>query len=339
MQFSTDNKGIFRIGAVDCDDQPKICEKEKVNSYPTFKVYPPFPAPVFDVEVNDKFETKMLRNKAGRFINDRSIEITHSNHKAFVNEDIATPKVILFSNAKKGTPFIYKALSAQLEKTMQFGLIRDSEDGLAKQYKVKNYPALFVIKDGKPIRYEEKEFTFTKIFEFINVYSQIFVDPTSKENDVPKTSSASKPWLITPVPQLTSDSGNDVCLQKGGVLCIVLVAKDANSIDQNILEQISSLGEEMESKISRGISFNFMWLDSSADKDFADVFAIEGDLPRVVVLNPGKRKRFLVHEGVISKEGVQTTLDKILGGDARFKNIKGNKLPDLVSVYPKETKE
>jgi len=27
-------------------------------------------------------------------------------------------------------------------------------------------------------------------------------------------------------------------------------------------------------------------------------------------------------------------LDKILGGDARFKNIKGNKLPELVSDYP-----
>lgn len=54
-----------------------------------------------------------------------------------------------------------------------------------------------------------------------------------------------------------------------------------------------------------------------------------------MVLNPGKRKRFLLHEGEIDADGIQKTLDKILGGDARFKAIKGNKLPALVSEYPK----
>jgi hypothetical protein len=43
----------------------------------------------------------------------------------------------------------------------------------------------------------------------------------------------------------------------------------------------------------------------------------------------------LVHEGEIDAEGIEKTLDKILGGDARFKAIKGNKLPALVSEYPK----
>lgn len=56
--------------------------------------------------------------------------------------------------------------------------------------------------------------------------------------------------------------------------------------------------------------------------------------PQLIVLNPGKRKRFLVHNGDLSAEAIEKTLDTILGGDARFKNIKGNKLPDLVSDYP-----
>lgn len=113
--FGTDNKGIFRIGAVDCDTQAQICDKEKVTAFPSFKVYPPFPAPVFDAPVGDKVDGKKLRAAAGRYISDRSIEITNNNHKTFVSEDIATPKVILFTNAKKGTPFIFKALSNQFE--------------------------------------------------------------------------------------------------------------------------------------------------------------------------------------------------------------------------------
>lgn len=39
-------------------------------------------------------------------------------------------------------------------------------------------------------------------------------------------------------------------------------------------------------------------------------------------MNPGKRKRFLVHDGDITSDGLTYTLDKILGGDARFKRIK-----------------
>lgn len=69
-----------------------------------------------------------------------------------------------------------------LQKTLQFGLIRDTENSLATQYKVKKYPALFVIKDGKPIKYDNPEFNYNSIFEFINVYSQVFIDPTQKEN-------------------------------------------------------------------------------------------------------------------------------------------------------------
>ena len=39
---------------------------------------------------------------AGRFYEDKSIEITSNNHKTFIEEDPGTPKVLLF---------LYKALS------------------------------------------------------------------------------------------------------------------------------------------------------------------------------------------------------------------------------------
>ena len=60
----------------------------------------------------------------------------------------------------------------------------------------------------------------------------------------------------------------------------------------------------------------------------------ENSLPKVVVMNPGKRKRFLIHEKAITESDLSETLDKILGGDARFTNIKGNKLAELITQYP-----
>ena len=63
----------------------------------------------------------------------------------------------------------------------------------------------------------------------------------------------------------------------------------------------------------------------------------DGDTyPRLVILNPGKRKRFLVHDGEISESSIEKTLDKILAGDAKFKAIKGNALPALKSAYQQE---
>lgn len=57
-------------------------------------------------------------------------------------------------------------------------------------------------------------------------------------------------------------------------------------------------------------------------------------MPKVVILNPGKRKRFLVHEKDINESEISATLDRILGGDAKFTNVKGNQLPELVTKYP-----
>ena len=143
----------------------------------------------------------------------------------------------MFTNAKKGTPFIYKALSQHFEKTLQFGLIREGDDALAKKYNVKKFPALYVIKaESKPLRFDGKEFTYNSIFEFINVHSQIFVDPTAKENEAPKQSNASKPWMIPHVPQMTKDSGNDICLKKDGALCVIYVVKDRSSLDESKLD-------------------------------------------------------------------------------------------------------
>lgn len=48
-KFAEENLGIFKIGAVDCDSQAKICEKEKITSFPTVRIYPQFPAPTIDM--------------------------------------------------------------------------------------------------------------------------------------------------------------------------------------------------------------------------------------------------------------------------------------------------
>ena len=135
---------------------------------------------------------------------------------------------------------------------------------------------------------------------------------------------------------MTKDSGNDICLKKDGALCIIMVVKDKASIDQAHIDQLHAVNQAFTSKISRGIQFFFSYIDASAEPEFSSVLAGPDQsevYPRLIVLNPGKRKRILAHDGDISEKSITKTLDKILAGDAKFKVIKGNKLPDLVSEY------
>ena len=39
-KFATENKGIFRIGSVDCSEFTKICDKEGIKDFPTIRLYP-----------------------------------------------------------------------------------------------------------------------------------------------------------------------------------------------------------------------------------------------------------------------------------------------------------
>ena len=173
-------------------------------------------------------------------------------------------------------------------------MIRDSESGLAGKYKVKSYPSLFLIKnkEAKAQKYEGTDFSYQAIFDFINIYSETFVFKDTNEEEV--KSAASKPWLSDRVPRLSGDSANDVCLKKDGALCVIYVAKNAGEKNEGHLDTLHRAGQTFASKISRGINFLFMWLDTEKDPNFAAMFKTE-ELPAVVILNPGKRKRYLVH--------------------------------------------
>jgi len=50
-----------------------------------------------------------------------------------------------------------------------------------------------------------------------------------------------------------------------------------------------------------------MWLNGAIEKDWAKIFNYNGS-DSVVVLNPGKRKRFTPHEGPNTKDAISITL-------------------------------
>jgi hypothetical protein len=168
------------------------------------------------------------------------------------------------------------------------------------------------------------------LFDFINVYSETFV--FGGDEGMPQESAATKAWLNEALPPMTVDSGNDVCFMKDGTLCVLYVLDSFNNFDEKVYNELMHLKENFTNAVTRGIRFTFAKLDASAEPEFAGVFGIE-QYPQIVILNAGKRKRFIIHEGEITSANLQKGLETILDGDGKFKKIAGNTLPSLVSRH------
>lgn len=88
---------------------------------------------------------------------------------------------------------VYKGLSVSFEKKLNFGIVRSTDTIVVDNYQIKSFPAVIVLKSGekKPHFYKGKEFNFNDIFEFLNVYSEVFVPGGGSSLD----SSATKQWM------------------------------------------------------------------------------------------------------------------------------------------------
>merc|ERR1712228_739663 len=102
-------------------------------------------------------------------------------------------------------------------------------------------------------------------------------------------------------------------------------------------DMLSGLSKKFTSQLSdRGAKMKFMWMNIAVESAFKTLFA-PAQLPSALVFNPHKRLRFTMldhgddNEVKGDAQGIGNLLDKVLGGDARFKMVPGQKLPAWAS--------
>jgi thiol-disulfide isomerase/thioredoxin len=164
----------------------------------------------------------------------------------------------LFTN-KKGIPLIYKALSYNFEETLFFGLVREAETAIAKKYKVNDFPTILLFKtgDAKPKKFEGK-LEYMEIFNFINIYSEVFDFGEAKESST--VSAAAKPWMSEPLPELHYKSSDDLCFKKEAV-CVIFITH--TTPDEGIITGLKEVAQGFSSQLdNRGVHFSFMWVNS-----------------------------------------------------------------------------
>ena len=112
IELDKEYSGMFKLAGLNCKKYKDLCSKEGVTEYPTYKIYPPLPAPPMKYE--GKIEPKNIISYLGRFVQNKAQELNNNNFDDFINSKSNIPKVLLFTN-KKNVPLIFKRLSVQFD--------------------------------------------------------------------------------------------------------------------------------------------------------------------------------------------------------------------------------
>merc|ERR1719343_645976 len=325
---------MIKIAAMSCTEFDSFCQKQNVEQTPSVMVYPTNPIPAFKYE--GKLEAKAISAKVTRFITDMSTKLTQENVDAFVTTDATKPKVILFSN-KKTVPTIWKALSSEtvFKRTVKFGFVTEEDADLVARFKVKKFPAVLMQRGAKAeIKEEYKgEMKFLALKDWVNLHSESGMGDKVQGAGGGKEEESieeAKPWLVQDIPELTAKSHKDVCF-KGEGLCVIYLKDGELTLAET--DMLKGLEKKFTSQLSdRGAKLRYMWMNLAIESAYKDLFN-PVMLPSAVVFNPHKRLRFTALDHGEDNEikgdvqSLEKLLDKVLGGDARFKMVPGQKMP------------
>ncbi|CEM25166.1 unnamed protein product [Vitrella brassicaformis CCMP3155] len=324
-ELAKELKGMIKIAAVDCDDWPVLCKDSNVDKHPTVVVYPPNPIPAYPY--TGSLTKKDLAGHLTRHIPSNVVVIEPAKMDEFLTTHIAVPKVLLFSNKQK-PPVLFNALSNEFKDKLDFGFISQEHTELVKKFKVTTFPKLLVKRVDKKDEHYKGDMKFTPMFEWLNVFSETFVKGGGFADHGPAGEAGAaggadaKPWLVQSIPELTKASQHDVCFKQKGLCVIYLKRGDTLAADEE--KMLEDLKAKFVSHLAdRGVTFYWMWMNMDVEKEFHTLFEVE-KYPSVVVFNNKKdRKRFtkMGDDKDATSDNIKDLLDKILGGDARFKNV------------------
>merc|ERR1712217_236420 len=280
-----------------------------------------------------KLETKAVAGKVSKLIPDFSTKVTKENADTWVTTDPSKPKVILFSD-KKGVPTIWKALSSEtvFRRTVKFGVVSKEDEETCTKFKVKKFPSVIMQRGAKAEIKEvySGDMKFGSLKDWVNLHSESGMgDKVAGAGGKEEESiEDAKPWLVQEVPELTAKSQQDICF-KGEGLCVIYL-KDGDLSNEET-DMLTGLSKKFTSQLSdRGAKMKWMWLNTKIETEYRALFAPEA-MPSAVVFNPHKRLRFtkLSDDDEVKADvnSLTNLLDKVLGGDARFKMVPGQKLP------------
>ncbi|KAL8292502.1 hypothetical protein RQP46_001114 [Phenoliferia psychrophenolica] len=148
--------GLVNLVAVDCDEEKNkpLCGEMGIKGFPTLKLFPGGSAPPSDYEGprTAKGIVEYVTGKMPTFVKRAT---TAKDVAELKTKALKKPIALLFTSAATVTP-LYKALSTDFHKTMDFYAARDTKVGpeAMKEFGVEKVPALVVLDAHKTVIYD-----------------------------------------------------------------------------------------------------------------------------------------------------------------------------------------
>ena len=144
--------GIVRVGAVNCDEEQKLCGTFGIQGFPTVKLFPWSTVPVpkgrpgevtkEPVEYNGPRRASALANAAVNMLPSFVHRLDAEKEPAFVAERLG--KVLLFTD-KRSVPTLFKALALEYRDRLAFGCVKSTDAALVAKYGVTQFPSVLVL--------------------------------------------------------------------------------------------------------------------------------------------------------------------------------------------------
>ncbi|KAK2196612.1 bifunctional Thioredoxin-like superfamily/mRNA capping enzyme [Babesia duncani] len=323
---ASDLKGIIDISVVDCSSDPsaKLCSMELGQNWstPVLRVYPKLPMPAYNFK--GPLERLKIRRELIRHVSCNVKKLDSKELPLFLSSYEVMPKVLYFGEEKEPS-YKYCALSIAFDKKLYLGYINVKEHPeLQKQYKVKQTPQMIVIKTDTKVDYYKGETKYSEMFEWLNVYAETFLLGGGYHDQGKGTNS--KVWKFDPLPEINLESHMDLCFNKAHGFCIIYLSHGTITGDmKNMLIEFSNrYKEELTGK--------WMWMNLDLQTEFASLFG-NPRYDSIAIFNPKKRLRYVALQGdqPLERKDIETLIEKVLGGDARFTLIKGS-LPSFALI-------
>lgn len=319
--------GVAKLGVVNCDEHSSLAQRFGVQGFPTIKVFKGEGHKTRrPSDYNQARSSKAFVDHVKYIMPSFVARVKPSGGDAFFKDEVKFPHVLLFTDKTSTSP-LYKGMSARFKGRISFGEVRKSDAAeLASKYSVTTYPTLLAFKAG------ESDAEHGTIF-------QGGMDPTSLNNFFESIAAGKTPEAGNAPPE--RDQSEKVFSQpkaySGGVIVITGIKQYEEHCGSRNDGRMCGLaflpGGESHSLFSalRPIAEQYQYdnlafavVDSKLEggRSFASLFDISSDIGGFLVMR-SKKKKYAVLEmdEEPSKSAISAFLDKIVGGDGRFKRL------------------
>eukprot|EP00899_Mesostigma_viride_P005302 jgi/Mesvir1/14773/Mv05414-RA.1 len=247
--------GIVKIGAVDCEKNPKLVAASGIRTLPAFKVYGaeaqknPYTHKLSkdaaDYAITPSISAKSLAKFASSKLPDLVEMVTSDSWPALAQaaKEQAMPVALLFSTKDEAAP-LYKALANTFHKRMRFTQAKSSDEALMAAFGAgASFPALFLVKpDGSREAYagEYKAPPMAAYLEPLALPREQVEEPNAAG-----AGSAKEKKPSSPLPVWDSSNYNKEVLEvdppvavffhNGGEACAATVEESVKSVAQGLL--------------------------------------------------------------------------------------------------------